>query len=281
MSKALFVIGVVVTTLFVSSANAATLAELRQKNIVRMGFANEAPFSFTQPDGAVVGVDTEVMREVFRALGIAKIDGVLTQFGSLIPGLKANRFDVIGTGLYIRPDRCKQVLFSEPTLVVGSAIIVRAGNPKKFHAYADIAADPNLKLGYVVGGTMTTPEADGVKQEQFVSFTDVITAISALKAGRVDAVTRTFIDAERVVRESGDKAIELAKPLRLPKKDGKTMVNYIGFAFNTEDTELVNAVNSELKKFLGSEKHLAILDKYGITLQDYPVQLTTEQVCGG
>ena len=35
-------------------------------------------------------------------IGVKEFDGVLTPFGSLIPGLKAERFDIIAAGLYIQ-----------------------------------------------------------------------------------------------------------------------------------------------------------------------------------
>ena len=38
------------------------------------------------------------------------------------------RFDIIAAGLYIRPDRCKQVAFAEPIFAVGDAIGVKFVN---------------------------------------------------------------------------------------------------------------------------------------------------------
>lgn len=258
-----------------------TLDQLRKRGVVRLGFANETPFSYAAPDGTLAGVDYDVMKQVFEDLGIKKIEGVLTPFGSLIPGLKADRFDVIGTGLYIRPDRCKQAAFSEPTIVVGSAIIVPAGNPKKFHSFQDIAKASTAKLGYIVGGTQSNATAGGVQNDQFVSFPDVLTAVSALKASRVDAVLRTYIDAVQVVRQMADAAIEVAEPFAMPLKDGKPMVNYIGFAFRPDDKELVSAFNEKLEKFLGSAEHGKILEKYKIGQQAYPPPLKTAAICGG
>ncbi len=258
-----------------------TLKELQDKGVVRLGFANEAPYSFTAPNGDLAGVDYEVMKIIFDKLGVPKIEGVLTPFSSLIPGLKSNRFDIVGTGLYIRPDRCKQVAFSEPTIVVASAMIVPIGNPKNLHSFADLAKDPSLTLGHVVGGTNTTAEADGVKPEQFKSFADVITTVSALKSGRVDAVLRTYIDAVDVVRKAGDGKLEVAQPFTLPIKDGSPMQNYAGYAFRPEDKGLLQAFNAELVKILSTPTHKAILDKYNILQPDYPFAKDTAKVCGG
>ena len=34
-------------------------------------------------------------------MGINQVEGVLTEFGSLIPGLQARRFDIIAAGMYV------------------------------------------------------------------------------------------------------------------------------------------------------------------------------------
>ncbi|MCH5710081.1 transporter substrate-binding domain-containing protein, partial [Salmonella enterica] len=77
--------------------------------------------------------------------------GVLTEFGSLIPGLQAKRFDIIAAGMYVTPERCGQVAFSNPTYGVGQAFLVKQGNPKNLHSYEDVVKNPDAKLGVVVG----------------------------------------------------------------------------------------------------------------------------------
>ena len=62
-----------------------------------------------------------------------------TEFGSLIPGLNSQQFDVVSAGMYINPSRCEQVLFSDPEYQMLDAFIVRKGNPKNLHTYEDIA----------------------------------------------------------------------------------------------------------------------------------------------
>src|SRR5690606_34180458 len=71
---------------------------------------------------------------------------VLTEWGSLIPGLRASRFDLIAAGMYITPERCKQVLFTDPHYQLPDTLLVKTGNPKNLRSYADIANDPEAKL---------------------------------------------------------------------------------------------------------------------------------------
>src|SRR5258708_1671566 len=134
--KSLLVLGLIALA---STARAAdTLARIKKEGVVRIGFANEAPWSFAKADGTIGGADYELATLIFSKLGAPNLEGVITKFGSLIPGLKANRFDVVVAGFYIRPARCEQVAFTEPTVGVGDSVVVAAGNPKKISSYKSL-----------------------------------------------------------------------------------------------------------------------------------------------
>jgi len=61
--------------------------------------------------------------------------------------------------------------------------------------------------------------------------------------------------------------------------NGKPTVNYAGYAFRPEDKDLLDALNAELAKTLGSPEHLAILAKYSITKEELPKGVTTKELC--
>ncbi|MDX1522826.1 MAG: transporter substrate-binding domain-containing protein, partial [Anaerolineae bacterium] len=113
----------------------STLERIQREGVVRVGFANENPYAFAKPDGTLSGEAVEVARAVFQALGVEEMEGVLTEFGSLIPGLQAGRFDVITAGMYVNPNRCEQILFADPEYQIGEALVVEAGNPLDLHSY--------------------------------------------------------------------------------------------------------------------------------------------------
>ncbi len=61
---------------------------------------------------------------ILKKMGAKKIEPVVTDWGGLIPGLQANRYDVITGGMYILKSRCENVNFSDPVGVFGDAFIV-------------------------------------------------------------------------------------------------------------------------------------------------------------
>jgi len=116
----------------VSSAGASaetTLERAKKQGYIRVGFANEAPFAYATPDGKLTGEAPEIAKVILKRMGIPEVDGVLTEFGSLIPGVKARRFDIIAAGMFINPKRCKEIAFSEPSYGIGEAILVKIGQP--------------------------------------------------------------------------------------------------------------------------------------------------------
>src|SRR5262245_40511625 len=89
---------------------------LRQK-IITFGFSNEPPYSMAAVGGKVTGTIRDIITAVMNRYG-ATTEGVLAEFSSMIPGLLARRFDMIGAGMAILPARCKQIDFSNPAYLV-------------------------------------------------------------------------------------------------------------------------------------------------------------------
>jgi polar amino acid transport system substrate-binding protein len=280
MLKTVFIGSLLALTLAASNGAQAqdTLARIKKEGVVRIGFANEAPWSFAKADGTITGADYDLATLVFSRIGVPSLEGVITKFGSLIPGLKANRFDVVVAGFYIRPARCEQVAFSEPTVGVGDAIVVAKGNPKKISSYKSVIDNPSLKLGGVVGAaTARNALSAGIPETQVVMFPDFVSAVSALKAGRVDGALQTAITAATTAKADG--TLERATPFEQAMINGKTTINYAGYAFRPEDQDLLKAFNAELIKTLGSPDHLAILANYSISADEVPKGVTTKELC--
>lgn len=256
------------------------LTKLKASKTARVGFANEAPFSFQQPDGSLAGADYDVAKVILGKLGIVKLEGVLVSFPSLLPGLLANRFDIVAAGLYIRKDRCAQVLFSEPNVVVSDTLVVLKDNPKKLHSYKDVAANKSVKIGATSGTAVVKNALDGgIPQEQIVEFSDTTSSLAALRAGRTDGAFQTTVTAGWTVRHAKDGLVEVAMPFDAVKTNGQRVTNYTGFVFAKDAPELRDAFDRELKTFMGTPEHIAILEKYGLTPAEIPKDITTAKLC--
>jgi polar amino acid transport system substrate-binding protein len=224
------------------------LERARSEGVIRVGFANENPYAFAQPDGTLSGEAVEVAREVFSRMGIEEMEGVLTEFGSLIPGLQAGRFDAITAGMYVNPTRCEQVLFADPEYTIGDALIVEAGNPLDLHSYEDIAANLDVRIGTGAGYLENDfLRAVGVSDDQIVNFPDDASGFAGLQAGQIDAWTGTRPTLLKLLSNADDPSFEIAEPFTQPVIEGESVVNYGAAAFRYEDQELRQEFNLHLQ----------------------------------
>ena len=180
----------------------STLERIRDQGYIRMGFANENPFSYATPERKLAGVDVDILNNVLADMGVKEIDGGLTTFGGLIPGLVAKRFDLVSSAIYIKPDRCAQVAFAEP-LIFRATPSSWLREPQKIHSYSDVAADPTIKIGYPTGGTGPSDNAKamGVKDDQLIDFPGSPTGFAAVKEGRIDGYATVAMNVEMQLRE--------------------------------------------------------------------------------
>ena len=184
---------------------ASTLEAAKAAGKIRIGYANEAPFAYMDSQRAeVTGESVEIARVVLKRMGINQVEGVLTEFGSLIPGLQARRFDIIAAGMYVTPERCGQAAFSNPTYGVSQAMLVKQGNPKNLHSYEDAAKNPEARLGVVVGAIESDYAASlKVPPDRTVVFPDAVSALAGVQAGRADAYAATALTVNDLMGKAG------------------------------------------------------------------------------
>lgn len=257
-----------------------TLQRIKREEFVRVGFANEKPFAYATEEGKLTGEAPDIARAIFKNLGVAQMDGVLTEFGSLIPGLQAGRFDVITAGMYIKAERCQQVLFADPEYKIGSGLLIKAGNPFNLHSLEDIAKNPKVRVGTGAGYL----ENDyllgvGVPKQQITLFPDNASGVAGIQAGQIDAFVATSMAILTVLNNAKDPGLAMADPFTDPVIKGKSVAGYAGTAFRKADADLRDAFNAELKKLKDSGQLLQILTKNGFGAANLPGNVTTEEAC--
>ena len=264
------------------AANQTTLQKAIAEKKIRVGYANEAPYAYQESgSGKLTGEAPEIARVVLSRMGVTQVEGVLTEFGALIPGLRAGRFDIIAAGMYILPERCSQISFSNPTYGVGEAFAVRAGNPLSLHGFADVVAHPAAKLGVVSGAVELNYARElGVRTEQIMIFPDTPSALEGVGSGRVDAYAGTRPTIASLLRKNSA-GLENAAPFENPVINGKKVRGYGAFGFRKEDQDLVDAFNAQLKTFVGSSEHLNLVRNFGFDERDMPGPVGADELCRG
>jgi polar amino acid transport system substrate-binding protein len=246
------------------AANATTLKQIKSRGYIRGATANEVPYGYMNADGKAMGIGPDVAKAVLEKLGVKEIDWTVTPFGSLIPGLKASRFDFVAAEMNILPARCKQVHFTEPNSSYGEGLLVKAANPKNIHSYGDFLKNHDLKMAIVTGADqLDFAHGVGIPDSQLVMIQANADAPSTVETGRADAYAATELTVAKLAKSSS--GVEQAKPFTDPVVKGKSVRSYGGFDFKLSDKELYNDFNKALVEFKKTDDYAKILTGYGLS----------------
>jgi polar amino acid transport system substrate-binding protein len=270
------------TLTMAGQALSADLATIRKTGTLRVAIANEIPYGYMDLNGKAKGVGPDVAKQIAKALGIRNIQWTTTNFGSLIPGLQANRYDMVAAEMAVLPQRCNQVLFSEPDSSYGEGLLVPKGNPKKIHDYASFATSGH-KVAIMAGADqLEMMQALKVPANQIVTISNNADAISTVTTGRADAYAATSVTVDQLAGKSKGKA-QAASGFKDPVINGQPVRSWGAFAFSKDSASLRDAVNKELAQFKKTDAWPRIMKQYGFSAQDaaQSFKRTTAELCKG
>lgn len=280
-----FVVTVLLSSFLILAACGATgedtLSRVQKEGIVKIGFANEKPYAYEE-DGELKGAAVDIAKAVFKELGIDEVDEHLADFGDLIAGLDAGRFDVVTAGMAITSDRCENVLFSEPEMKYGEGIVVPKGNPLDIKSYEDIANNPDITVSIMQGATeIGFVKEIGVQDEQIKTAPDIPATFSDIQSGRADVTTATEMTLKMALLSADNDDIEFVEDFVQPDIEGNP--SYGAAAFRKTDENFVEEYNKALQKLKDDGTVAELLEKNHFHPENnFPeAEVTTEKVCKG
>ena len=250
------------------------LARLQAAKKVRVGFANQPPFSALNPDGSVTGIAPTISKQIMTKLGVPQMEGVIATYGELVPGMQAGRWDFISASLTINKQRCSQVKFSDPIVFDGTAIVSLKGalpNPPKL--LAEIVRN-KVVIGVQSGGANSRAAlAAGIDQANMLQFPNDAAVIDGLIAKRIQVA---FGSNSSLKVAYGMRNLDVV--VTYPVPDGPA--NGSGCAFRPDDTDLYTAYQRELRAMKASGEYQQIIKQFGFDAPP-PEQLnmTADQAC--
>jgi len=254
--------GSLAAMLLAAPAQADTLEKLREQGYATVAVANEPPYSDIRSDGYVTGAAPEVARAVMKKLGVPELKAQVVPYGSMIPALLARRVDMATSGLYIKPNRCESIIYSEPDLCGAEAFAVAKGNPHNLHTYEDIAKNPDVTMTTCAGCAEELYATErGVKQSQIKVFTDPPSGIKMLQQGRVDVFALSGLGTQDLLKKFNDPDLELVMPVK------GVPIGCAGAAFNPEDTAFREAYDKALAELKESGEFGEIIAPYGFSAE--------------
>lgn len=257
----------------------SVLERARSAGTIKIGIAGEEPYGFTDTSGQVTGEAPSVARVVLQGIGIGDVQAEQVDFGSLIPALNANRYDMVCAGMNITPERCGQAAFSIPDYSALTAFLVPAGNPQQVKTFEDIASK-GLPLAVLSAAVeQGYAESAGVPGGNISAFDDQNALLQAVTSGRAYAGALTDISLKWLAGKNPNAGVEVTEGFT-PTENGQPVVSAGGFVFRQADNDLREAFNAELQKAHDDGRWLTAASPFGFAEANLPADgLTTEKLC--
>ncbi|MPZ64158.1 MAG: ectoine/hydroxyectoine ABC transporter substrate-binding protein EhuB [Pseudonocardiaceae bacterium] len=245
---------------------------VEQGQSVRIAIANEPPYTRLQPNGEITGAAPDVAKAVLARMGIENVEGVTTDYDTMIPGLDAGRWDIVAAGLFMDEERCARVRYSAPVLVSTESFATPRGNPMNITSVDAVIGNPDVTVAVLSGSyELRAAQALEVPDGQLSQYPGATDALQALSVGRVDAVLLPTLTLQQVKDEQGGD-FDVTDPLGEIPKTGS------GAAFRQSDGEFHGRYNRELMAFKETEEFASLLQRWGFDATASR-EATTEELC--
>ncbi|PLS28727.1 transporter substrate-binding domain-containing protein [Bifidobacterium parmae] len=234
--------------------------EIKDKGEISIGYQNTAglPYGVVGEDGKDQGLNVDAANLIGEVLGV-KVKGQGADFSQLIPGLQANRYDLVTNITTDTAERREVVDFIDVLYGEPSSLVVNKGSDQAGKTLDDVCG---ITIGVDSGSTHEEKakaqaakcKEEGKKELKVSSFKGISNMLLALKSNRVDAVYLSMGASRYYAKQ--DPQIQLSKP-------NSDIVELNGFMVN-KGSELGPVVRKAMLHLNQDGTWKKLLDKYGL-----------------
>lgn len=128
------------------SRSASTLEQIRSEKVLRVGYhPDHLPYSFFNRQGALVGLDVELMHRLATRLDV-RLEFVPYDYESFADQLESGEVDLLVGGLMVTPERLLHVGFTNPYQSATLAIVLPDHRRREFDTWDDPDRLDNVQL---------------------------------------------------------------------------------------------------------------------------------------
>ncbi|MCW0002137.1 ABC transporter substrate-binding protein [Pararhizobium sp. YC-54] len=255
------------------TARAECLDDIKAAGVIKAGngIMGAKPFVWQDEEGKYSGFEWEIFQEIGKRIGVAKQAYEITDWTSLIPGLKAGRWDIILSGMGATQERAQSagISYSSPYFLLYDLVIVKKDSK--------IKTAEDLKSA-TVGSTLGTFDSINAhflveegKAAKVLDFNDYSAPFLALRNGQVDAVVMDqatlFGQVETLndLRTLGDRLPYRPKP-EWADAEAKAPYKLGGLAIGVRKDcpALLSAINSAMDDMEKDGTRKRIIEKYKV-----------------
>jgi polar amino acid transport system substrate-binding protein len=206
-------------------AGSATAADLGGKTIKIGSDTTSPPMESIDPaSGQIVGFDIDMVNAICERIN-GKAEFVTTGWDGIFAALAGGQFDMVVSGVSITPERDKTMDFSEPYLINGKSILIRAEDDGM--TVDDLKK--GKKLATQTGTTNADLAAELVGRENVSLYDSFAASVVALQNGDVAGVVIESANGDAYNQEFAGKLVVgitglQSDPLGMVFREGDPMV---------------------------------------------------------
>jgi polar amino acid transport system substrate-binding protein len=232
------------------------LSDLKSAGVIKIGLANQPPYSSVSPDGTLGGFVPAIIKQVMEKLGVPKIEAAVASYGQLIPGLQAGRWQMIGAAFRLSKERCAAVMFTDPVVFDGGALAFDKSEVPNPPVDIKSLASMDGSVGILQGSYLVRLAVSlGITQDRILQFPDNPALIDGLLAKRVKVAISTNSALRNLQKQRGE--FEIQYPLADDPPVGSAP------AFALGDDELHAAFQKELRAMRASGDLDKLAEQFG------------------
>jgi len=239
------------------------LEAIKEKGVLTIASANDKPFAYIDPEtNKLIGIDSDIITEAAKRLGINKVEMSLVPFKSIFNELNTdNNIDMIADGVYVTDERKKDILFTNALYKEPETILTLESS--KINSKEDLK---NAVIGVVIGTVFTELgenwKKDGLVKEVrlFQTQSDVILAavLDEIDAAILDSVTASYLSSRYK-----NLHLKIFTPYK-PELPG-----LVAAAVRKSDITLADAINKKIDEMKYDGKLMEIMKKYGLNESNF------------
>lgn len=201
------------------------------------------PYEFYKGD-EIVGIDVDILNEIGHRKGVRfKLEDMA--FDSIITAVQTGKVDLVVSGLTVTEDRKRMVDFTRSYSGAKQVVIAPKNAPE--YTREQLAT---IRVGVQHGSSGDMYVTDNICEPE--RFTNGALAVSAMNAGKLDAVVLDNAPAENHVAGSPDLTIQ---PRALVEEE-------YAMALRKGNTQLLNMLNAALNEMEADGTLKAIIDRH-------------------
>ncbi|MEC0230257.1 transporter substrate-binding domain-containing protein [Paenibacillus alba] len=220
-----------------TTASSNLLETIKKNGKIRIGLMGTyAPYNFLNDKKEVDGFDADVAKQVAKRIGV-QAEFITGEFSGLIEGLQKDKYDALISQVTITDDRKKTMDFSTPYIKNSVSIVVKADNT----SIKSLEDFKGKKIGVGLGTNdekyLREVALPKVGNFEIPTYNDVITSLTDLNVGRIDATINNMFAIQPLVEKNNFKIKAVGQPI---KED------FAGIAIRKNNQELLDALNKAL-----------------------------------